>query len=385
MGKRKIFILYARFGEGHWQAASALEQSFAALGNAEVVLIDLLAESHPVINEVSRFVYRRSYQVMPQVYGWVYEATKSMKSDSLFASWLHSFGTHTLRKLIEQERPDAIIHTFPTIVLPAISERMGRRIPMFNVVTDFDLHQRWIHPEVDKYYVATEDLSKQLQALGVAETQVAATGIPIRRAFEAASRTNVAAAEIAPRFGLNAAHGPVVLVMASSGGTASDTAELCLSLTKLAQVQVVVVCGRNSALKRSLREQLLPYANVSVLGFVERMDELMTLSACIVTKPGGLTLSEALATRLPIFIHRPVPGQERNNARYLESKGAAVLTRTARQLVAAIEELLFEPGRRANMLLAIDKIRREGAADRVAFDIASQLNIMEEASVSLML
>jgi processive 1,2-diacylglycerol beta-glucosyltransferase len=138
---KKVFILYARFGEGHWQAATALRHSFERQGNTEVLLIDLLAESHPVINEVSRFVYKKSYHVLPQVYGWVYEVTKGMKSDSVFATWLHSFGTLALQKLVERELPDAIIHTFPILVLPTVAHRVGRKIPMFNVVTDFDLHQ----------------------------------------------------------------------------------------------------------------------------------------------------------------------------------------------------------------------------------------------------
>jgi processive 1,2-diacylglycerol beta-glucosyltransferase len=377
--QRKIFILYARFGEGHWQAASALRHSFEKQGIAEVRLIDLLAEAHPVINEVTRYVYNKSYNVLPQVYGWVYEATKGMKSDSMFANWLHSFGSLTLQKLVEREQPDAIVHTFPILVLPFVTQRMGRKIPMFNVVTDFDLHHRWVHPDVDKYYVATEDLSEQLRGLGVAAERIQATGIPTRTSLSA----NEVRASTAYSYGL-VPNKPIVLVMAAANATQADTGELCRKLTDRSKVQVAIVCGRNRLLEGALTEYFEFNSDVSVLGYVDRMDELMAISSCIITKPGGLTLSEAINSLLPIFLYRPVPGQERNNARYLESKGAAFIGYSSDQLIAAIDEILNNPGRLAEVQQSLQALRKNGASDSITLDIVHQLHIMEEASSVLM-
>jgi len=374
--QRKIFILYARFGDGHWQAASALQHSFAQQGSTEVKLIDLLAESHPVINEVSRFVYNKSYNVMPQVYGWVYEATKGMKSNSLFASWLHSFGAVTLRRLVEQEQPDAIVHTFPILVLPFVNQKMGRKIPMFNVVTDFDLHLRWVHPDVDKYYVATDDMSNQLYDLGVLPNRVAVTGIPIRPNFMNGAIRAVAEVNRNQYPSLK----PIVLVMAAAYAAWTDTADLCLELTQQCQAQVLIVCGRNRTLQASLSEYFHAQSDVTVLGYVDHIDELMAISDCIITKPGGLTLSEAIAAELPLLLYRPVPGQERNNARYLASKGAAVICQSRKQLSKAVWELLNIPELRANMRRAHQALRKNRASDSIALDIVRQLNIMEEDS-----
>jgi processive 1,2-diacylglycerol beta-glucosyltransferase len=342
------------------------------------LLIDLLAESHPVINEVSRFVYKKSYHVLPQVYGWIYEATKGMKSDSVFATWLHSFGTLVLQKLVELEQPDAIIHTFPILVLPTVAHRVGRKITMFNVITDFDLHQRWVHPDVDKYYVATEDISKQLHELGVCPDRVLATGIPIRPSFS----MQPARGALYSYGGVNP-HKPVVLVMAAVNTAWIDTAELCSKIVDRCEAQVVLVCGRNRALERSLTEHFVLDAHISVLGYVNQMDELMAISSCIVTKPGGLTLSEAIMAQLPIFIYRPVPGQERNNARYLENKGAAVICPSIERLAGAILDLLTKPERRAEMQQALSSLHKKAASDTIALDITHQLHIMEEASPSL--
>ncbi|TFE23666.1 MGDG synthase family glycosyltransferase [Cohnella luojiensis] len=375
--RRKIFILYARFGEGHWQAASALRHSFANQGNTEIRLIDLLAESHPVLNGVSQYVYNKSYHVLPQVYGWVYEATKGMKSNSMFASWLHSFGAETLQRLVEDERPDAIVHTFPILVLPFVTQKTGRKIPMFNVVTDFDLHFRWVHPDVDKYYVATEDIGRQLCELGVDPSRVAATGIPIRPTFMSGTTGALAASyyDLTPSK-------PIVLVMAAASIPWTETAELSRKLAERCNAQVVIVCGRNRSLRASLSNELLTIKEITVLGYVEHIDELMSISACIITKPGGLTLSEAIFAELPIFLYRPVPGQERNNARYLASKGAAVICQTVEQAGKSVTELLEKPERRIEMRKALKALSKKGASDSIALDIARQLHIMKEVSLA---
>lgn len=375
---RKIFILYARFGDGHWQAASALRHSFIQQGHTEIRLIDLLAESHPVINEVSRFVYKKSYHVLPHLYGWVYEATKGMKADSMFANWLHSFGADTLQKLIELEQPDAIIHTFPTLVLPSLRSQMVRKIPIFNVITDFDLHLRWVHPEVDKYYVATEDISKQLRDLGISADRIAATGIPIRPTFcsEKIQLPAISSYGLIPQK-------PIVLVMAAANASWTETGELCLRLVEQCNAQVIIVCGRNRTLELALKAFLSENKDVSVLGYVDYMDELMLISSCIITKPGGLTLSEAITAGVPMVLYRPVPGQERNNARYLENKGAAIICHNVVQLINSINDLIYKPQRRKDMQKAMCSLCKKGASDRITLDIAGQLHIMEEASTAL--
>lgn len=377
--RMKLLIVYARFGDGHLQAAAALRDSFERLGLADAQTVDLLAHSHPFLNEVSKFVYRQSYTLFPRVYGWVYESTKHMKSDSSFAHWLHSFGKTALRKLVLRERPDAVVHTFPSLALPAIYDRVGRRIPMFNVVTDFDLHMRWVHPQVDKYYVATDDLRLALAGLGVDDRRIEATGIPLRPTFADLSDIPERAA-IASSFSI-APDMPTVLVMAGAYGNAADLRTLCVKLSERQDVHTVVVCGRNRAFRTALQSRLASRPNVDVLGYVDRIDELMRAATCIVTKPGGLTTSEAIEAGLPIFLYRPVPGQERNNALYLQRRGAAIVCRSNGELVLAVRRLIEDPAQRLAMRQAQGALRKGRAADRIALDIVGQLHIMEEASV----
>lgn len=382
MGKPfKLLIVYARYGDGHLQAAAALSSCFSRLGIAEAKPVDLLAQAHPFLNEVSKFLYRQSYRLFPRIYGWVYDTTKGMKADSAFAHWLHSFGASELLKLIDREQPDAVVHTFPSLALPIITNRVGRRIPMFNVITDYDLHMRWIHPQVDKYYVATDDLRLQLTGMGIGVRRIAATGIPLRTPFSI-ELSELERERIARRYSL-ASDKPIVLLMAGTYSNVAHLRKLCVRLAGNEHVHTIVVCGRHRSVQEQLQRQFALRSNVTVLGYVERVDEIMRLAACIVTKPGGITMSEAIETGLPIILYRPVPGQERRNAVYLQRKGAAVIAWSTDELYQAIERVLNDDGQLTTMRQALESLRKHRAADRIALDIVRQLHIMEEASVPL--
>ena len=308
----KLMILYASYGDGHLQAARAIRDALAARGVDNTLLVDLLAEAHPFINEMTKSVYMKSYSLLPGLYGWLYDRTKPMKHDSLFASWLHSFGREGLRKILMAERPDAVIHTFPMLAMPALKKQIGLQIPTGTVVTDFDLHQRWVHPDIDRYYVPTEDMQRELVLLGIPERRICVSGIPIKRGFGSLTIDPA----LRSHYGLPAGK-PVVLLMAGAQGTLPDMSELLAELLQRQSFTVAVVCGRNEALSSSLTQafgSFIDAGQLRVFGYIDRMQELMALSACIITKPGGITLAEALASGLPIFAYRPVPGQERNNA-----------------------------------------------------------------------
>ncbi|MBM7568953.1 MGDG synthase family glycosyltransferase [Paenibacillus sacheonensis] len=375
----KIMILYASYGDGHLQAARAISEAIVDRGLGEPLLVDLLAEAHPWINAVTRRVYMRSYSLIPGLYGWLYDRTKPMKHDSVFAIWLHSFGRGRLRRILERERPDAVIHTFPLLAMPALKKRTGLRIPTCTVVTDFDLHRRWVHPDIDRYYVPTEDMKKELHALGISGRRICVSGIPIRRGFRSASVDPEQCARFGFRIG-----SPVVLVMAGAQATVSGVSAMISPLFGYPDLTVAVVCGRNAALASSLPEQFGEAGaegRLRVFGYVEAMHELMAQAACIVTKSGGVTLAESLSLDLPIFVYRPVPGQERNNARFLEGKGAARITETPEQLTQEIVQLLHDPVLRMQHAIRARKFRFRDSAVTVALDFCTGLPITRRTSV----
>lgn len=376
----KLLILYASYGEGHLQVSRAIRDVMEEQGNYQTVLVDVMAESHPWLNEVTRRFYLKSYTHMPSLYGWMYDLTRPMKHDSLFGGFIHSFGRDKIRRIIAAERPDAVIHTFPIFSVPELGRRADLHPPSYAVITDFDLHRRWVHPSIKRYYVATEDLKHELRLLGIPGSQVQVSGIPLKRGFRATTAT----AELYERYNLEISK-PVVLIMAGAQGVMPNVATICEGLLHNPNVQIALVCGHNHMLKNAIEQQFHDHqghSRLHVYGFVEQIHELMALSDCLVTKPGGITLSEAIAAGLPIFAYRPVPGQEKQNALYLASKGAAVIANDPDELTEQILKLLGDPLRLITSRLSVKQLQpAHTAADSIVLDILSNLRIMERASI----
>ncbi len=163
---------------------------------------------------------------------------------------------------------------------------------------------------------------------------VAVTGIPIAAKFSAA----IDAAAVRKRFGLR--DDLATLLVLSGGFGMGPVAQILGEINKLAQpVQVVVVCGRNEELRRELAVQERRHPT-HVLGFVTNMQELMAVADLVISKPGGLTSSEALALGKPLFMLNPIPGQEAANSDFLLEHGAAAKANRVEDLPFRLEKLL---------------------------------------------
>ncbi|MWC27783.1 MGDG synthase family glycosyltransferase [Paenibacillus sp. MMS18-CY102] len=410
----KLLIVYASYGEGHLQAARAIEEALERQGIAgsSIKLVDLLAESNPFINQISRRFYQNSYTHMPALYGWVYDRTRPMKHNSLLGGWLHSFGRDKLRRILAAEQPDAIVYTFPMFAAPANRRGYPVRVPTSAIVTDFDLHRRWAHPCVDRYYVATEELKQELISLGIAEQRIMASGIPIKQGFaengtpghferkhdfERKHEFTQDRPALYRRYNIPS-NRPIVLLMAGAHGVMPDIPALCDALLQEPNLTLVLVCGRNAQLAESMRSQyqeasisndLMPKhalnlsgakSRIHIFDYVDTIHELMQLADCLITKPGGITLAEGLAAGLPLLLYRPVPGQEKNNALYLQAKGAATIANTPAELRRAAAALLSNPQALLQSRAASHALGQPNAANRIALDILFHCPIMEEAS-----
>lgn len=364
----KIMILYASYGDGHYRASKAIEACFRSKGIRDVVLLDLMAESHPRLNEFTKFIYLTSFQALPFLYGWIYNATKDLRIESAFLRAVNAIGTGTLKKAIRRHEPDLVIHTFPQLILPELSKRASFSLPIVNVITDFDVHARWLHSGVHRYYVATEDMKREMIERGVPAERILVSGIPLRPDF---GRDEQAPADS----GIGGALNPgkkTILLMAGAYGVMQGNREICEALLAGGNYQILAVCGRNQELYQALASHFGGHPDVHLFGFVDEVAEFMLASDCIITKPGGITLSEALACRLPLFLYRPVPGQELNNARYLEKKGIARIAADPVSLRAEIDALLRDGGQLSTVMANMENLRKPMAAEVIVNDILEQ-------------
>ncbi|SCW82627.1 processive 1,2-diacylglycerol beta-glucosyltransferase [Paenibacillus tianmuensis] len=364
-----ILILYASYGDGHLQAAKALQQRFARLGIDRVKLVDLLAEAHPCINAVTRYIYLKSSTLGPDLYGWSFYFTQNLKHDTAFAKSLNRFGLRKFKQMLQAERPDAIIYTFPLPVVSGMMSPNGTPVRTYTLLTDFVLHQRWIHPDIDKYYVATEQLKQQVAASGVPKHRIAVSGIPLRSPFSDPIRPQ----DVFRKYGMEPSK-PVVLLMAGAYGVLKHISRMGPALLQLDEIELVIVCGRNKPLKGQIESSFAGHPRVRILGYVEDIHELMAVSSCLITKAGGITLSEALAMRLPVIVYRPLPGQEKENARFLSEQGAVEIAQSSDELISLVKRIVSLPGQAERMKAAMENLYSGDAAEAVVSDVLEGLS-----------
>jgi processive 1,2-diacylglycerol beta-glucosyltransferase len=236
-------------------------------------------------------------------------------------------------------------------------------LPVVGIVTDFVVHPFWIYRNVDAYAVATEEMKSVLLARGVRQERVLVSGIPVDTRF-AAPRLDPDAL----RRALDLPAGRKIVLM-MGGGLGIGPLELMMRAVGRVNAPVagVIIVGRNERLERRViaAAERTDYP-VRVFGFVDNVYDYMHASDVLLSKPGGLTSSEALTAELPMILVKPLPGQEERNTRYLVSRRAAVRANGEAELTRALTTLLSSPQRERRLRATMRTLRHPGAADAVA-------------------
>jgi processive 1,2-diacylglycerol beta-glucosyltransferase len=337
----RVSIATVTAGGGHLAAAAALDEAWRALAPADTVeKLDLGKFFSPLHRKIVSDGYVKLVNHAPELWGMVFSQTDNPKIArrlsrvrAIFPSSSRvKFGRH-----VKETKPDVVLctHYFPLETLNHLrAKKDGPRPLVVSVVTDFEAHILWMDPCVDLYCVAAEETKARLVARGAAPENVVVTGIPISARFSGA----IDDAGVRRRMGLRDDL-PVILVP-SGGFGMGPVAQILAQLDKVPRMfQTVVVTGRNEELRRELASQDRKHPT-QVLGFASNMHELMAVSDLLITKPGGLTSSEALAMGKPLFILNPIPGQEAANSDFLLERGAAAKVNRVEDLPYRVEQLL---------------------------------------------
>jgi processive 1,2-diacylglycerol beta-glucosyltransferase len=289
------------------------------------------------------------------------------------ARWKNAVGSNSSRKFarfVKQFAPDAVLctHYLPVELLGGLRKKWSGPPPLtVSIVTDFEAHALWMESNVDLYCVAAEDTKARLVARGVLPAQVLATGIPISVKFS----NKIDASFVRKNYGLRDDL-PILLVL-SGGFGMGPVAEILAALDQIERpFQTLVVAGRNEELRRELAARDYHHPT-HVLGFVTNMQELMAISDLLVTKPGGLTTSEALAMGKPLFILNPIPGQEAANSDFLLQRGAAAKVSRVEDLPFALDGLLGSK-KLAAMARAAKALGRPSAAAAICRAVIGRLD-----------
>lgn len=374
----KLLILSAAYGEGHQQAAYAVRDALSLQSpEIEVEIVDFVRMVHPLLDSVAKYCYLKSVQFAPVLWDWFYKGTSNLSPSSMIQKRLNSVGMHAMERLLAESKPDVVLSTFPIPagVVSFLKQRGRTQVPLATIITDHAIHSQWIHPLTTRYFVGSDHVRQGLIRRGTSRNSISVTGIPIRPAFDSFTDRR----SLQHKYQLNP-HIPTVLIMGGAYGIMGDIYSICEELFHYPEpVQVIVVTGRNERMKAQL-DTLVATAKqpVKVYGFTQDVHELMAVSDIVLTKAGGLTVSEALAMDLPMLLYRPIPGQEVQNANYLVSAGVAVLTETRSQVTSALHDLLVKnPQKREKMRHMTRLIHRRNAAAKIARELVSLADAAE--------
>jgi processive 1,2-diacylglycerol beta-glucosyltransferase len=363
----RILILYASLGGGHKSAAHALENVFAQRGVRDVVVRDVLEFAGKVVQRAVVGSYTVSEKA-PLLYKMFYESGDV--SDPRWAEIKNLLRGQAqcpifalkFDRFVKRLKPDIIIgtHFMPLEILLPLKRKGEIPAPLYEVITDFMVSSDWIQNGVDAYFVASEFTRDAMVARHVEPALIHVTGIPIQPEFAEPKPRDEARA----RVGLA---GEQVITLLGSGIQSQRVRHVAEQLlkTKL-RGTLVIVAGRNKELSQAIADlENGKTLRVLKLGFIDFMDDLIAASDVVITKAGGLTVSEILARGTPMIVIDPIPGQEEWNADFVSGSGAGIQLRIIETAPAATVALLSNPAR----LKAMRTLAKRVGRPRAAFEI----------------
>ncbi|WP_374019401.1 glycosyltransferase [Paenibacillus thiaminolyticus] len=320
-GKKRILVLSERFGAGHTQAAHALAVSLRKLSpHVQTRVIELGSFLNPRTAPLIIEAYRKTVTVQPRLVGFMYRTQYNKSLNRLTTMALHRVFYTQAMTVMRQLRPDMIVctHPIPNAVISRL-RRLGLNVPLCTVITDYDAHATWVSPEVSRYLVSTPEVQAKLESHGVPAERIQVTGIPVHPKFWETHDRNTKAA-IRRRFGLKEI--PTVLVMGGGWGLMDPSCSSELLTRWRNDIQFLFCIGDNEKLRQRLLDTpRFRHENIRLIGYTQQIDQLMDVSDLLITKPGGMTCTEAMAKGIPMLFYEPLPGQEEENLHYFAEKG----------------------------------------------------------------
>jgi len=330
-----VLIFSVSIGNGHDQVAHTLRNEFIRQDNcSRVKIINTISYISPILDKVILDGYLNILKFYPKAWGKLYEKTNRLDPIIDINDIANRLMTSKLRKTTLNFNPDLIIctHSFPAAIMSSIKQKSKVDFPLISVITDFNIHSSYINDGTDYYVIPHEDLTYIMENLGVSKEKVLPFGIPVKREFAEVNKRE----DLVAKLGLD--NKKTILVMGGGLGLGEINNIVKAIDAYLENVQIIAIAGRNNRLENKLKS-LSTRNRLVVYGFVNNIHELMELSDCIITKPGGVTTAEILCKEKPLVIFSPLPGQEYENAEFLLNSGAAVTTSDVKKIPVLIDQI----------------------------------------------
>lgn len=368
---KKILIAHAYAGIGHKKAAEAVHNALSGLPGIDVQTVDTLDYTKGFF----KFSYPRVYLFLinraPLLWACLYYLFDFRPVDFFCAPVRRFFHNIQAKRFIEfvlERRPDVVLctHFMPAEIISGLKQKGIFKGKLVTLVTDFLSHSFWLARESDYFIAAIDRTKKDLIRCGIKEEKIKVMGIPCDPVFNVTKGRDALIKKLGLREGLFN-----LLIMGGGFGT-GPVRKIVYALgseeRKIRKaVQAVVICGKNKKLYEDLEAANKALdVELKIFGYMNNIDEFMEASDCIITKSGGLTISEALSKKLPMIIVQPIPGQETRNCKVLTGYGTAVRAKSVKQVLSGVRDFIDYPEKITGMKTRIGLLSYSGAVKDIA-------------------
>ena len=351
---KKIIVFYATYGGGHLSAARSIKEHIENnYKDIDVILVDCMEYVNKMVNRVTTKAYAEMAKKAPNTWGRVYwHSQKGPLAHISTAS--NKVLSIKLNKLLKDFKPDIIISTHPFgSQMCAYLKKLGKlNAKIATVMTDYAPHDQWLvfNQYVDYFFVSHNEMKNKLHEKGIPNEKIFATGIPLSNKF----LLKYDKQKTLENFGLSPNRKTVLFFGGGEYGLGkTQTFKIFKSFVQRNDnIQIVAISGKNPKMKESfenLVDDLDKHNFVKILDYTDKVPELMSISDLVVTKPGGLTTTESLASGLPIVVINPIPGQEEENAQYLENHKVAIWIKKDDNIEEILNSLFSNPSKMREM------------------------------------
>lgn len=351
---KKILIFYGSYGGGHLSAAKSIRDYIEKnYSDSQVELVDCVEYVNKLFNKLTTKAYKDFSKNARWIWKHLYYDSES-GSLSRICNTINRLMAIKLNRLIQEFQPDLIIstHPFSSQMCAILKEKGKLNCKVATILTDYAPHNQWLVKSefIDYYFVAQQGMVDDLVSRGVNKDKIHVTGIPLSSRFLQSYNKQ----KILEDYGLTSDKNTILFFAGGEFGFGKDKTfnRLKAIINNLPNLQVVAVAGRNAKMKERFDELVKTTrteSNVKILSFTNQVPELMSVSDLVITKPGGLTTTESLASGLPLIIIDPLPGQEEENAEFIENSGAGIWVKDSDNIETILLDIFNNPDKLESM------------------------------------
>ncbi len=361
---KKILVLTVLAGMGHVRAAEAVCEGIRRVLPESTVWLKDPLEKEPkkqrFVNDIYVFMARH----MPHLWGYFYNSRLISGVYSPIRWYITRKYAALIAQNIREFQPEVIVSTHPFLAaaVGTLKNHKRLKIPLISVATDFHVHSFGINKQVDTFVVPCEEMAEYLKKKGVPAEKIAIEGIPVSLKFFAPIETDA----IKEQIGFDKDK-PIILILFGGFGI-GPVLDLLESFKDIeGNFQLAIIIGKDKRLKEKAKAITQDFkCRVRVFGFIDNMQEFMSIADILITKPGGMSVSEALVKRIPLCLMQAIKGQEEWNASVLVRAGAAVYPEHTKDIPQTVCRILADKEKYSSMKKATERLERMNCTENIA-------------------